>query len=193
MDCNSYSVQGLGDSYSFIFLTSVFVIILDDMLSEIRIRERKVKKNPQRPKVEISSPLNDLHKTCAVIDVDLLPDTIRRVKLLKRASDEPLSFFIKNGTSTRVTPMGVEEVPGIFISRLLPGGGAERCGLLAVNDEILEINGVEVAGKTLDQVIDIISANEQNLIITVKPTEKPTSDSHRTNNSKGRFGSPSNE
>lgn len=29
---------------------------------------------------------------------------------------------------------------------------AESTGLLAVNDEVLEVNGIEVAGKSLDQV-----------------------------------------
>jgi partitioning defective protein 6 len=49
-------------------------------------------------------------------------------------------------------PQGLEKVPGIFISRLVPGGLAESTGLLAVNDEVLEVNGIEVAGKSLDQV-----------------------------------------
>lgn len=40
----------------------------------------------------------------------------------------------------------------MFVSRLLPGGLAESTGLLAVNDEVLEVNGIEVAGKSLDQV-----------------------------------------
>jgi len=44
-------------------------------------------------------------------------------------------------------------VPGVFVSRLVPGGLAEGTGLLAVNDEVLEVNGIEVAGKTLDQVL----------------------------------------
>lgn len=52
----------------------------------------------------------------------------------------------------RVTSNGLEKQPGIFISRLVPGGLAESTGLLAVNDEVLEVNGIEVAGKTLDQV-----------------------------------------
>lgn len=46
----------------------------------------------------------------------------------------------------------MEKQPGIFISRLVPGGLAEGTGLLAVNDEVLEVNGIEVAGKSLDQV-----------------------------------------
>ena len=61
-------------------------------------------------------------------------------------------FYIRDGTSVRVTPAGLEKVPGIFISRLLAGGLAESTGLLAVNDEVLEVNGIEVQGKSLDQV-----------------------------------------
>lgn len=88
----------------------------------------------------------------AIIDVDILPETCRRVRLLKHGSDKPLGFYIRDGTSVRVTPSGLEKMPGIFISRLVPGGLAESTGLLAVNDEVLEVNGIEVAGKTLDQV-----------------------------------------
>jgi hypothetical protein len=88
----------------------------------------------------------------AIIDVDVVPETCRRVRLLKHGSDKPLGFYIRDGTSVRVTAAGLEKVPGIFISRLVPGGLAESTGLLAVNDEVLEVNGIEVHGKTLDQV-----------------------------------------
>lgn len=73
-----------------------------------------------------------------------------------------------------MTPAGLEKVPGIFISRLVPGGLAESTGLLAVNDEVLEVNGIEVAGKSLDQVTDMMVANSSNLIITVKPANQRT-------------------
>ena len=56
----------------------------------------------------------------------------------------------------------------------MPGGLAESTGLLAVNDEVLEVNGIEVAGKTLDQVTDMMVANSSNLIITVKPANQRT-------------------
>ena len=86
--------------------------------------------------------------------MDKIPATCRRVKLLKHGLDKPLGFYIKDGESYRVGPTGgIEKVPGVFISRLVPGGLAEGTGLLAVNDEVLEVNGIEVAGKTLDQVI----------------------------------------
>lgn len=55
---------------------------------------------------------------------------------------------------------------------MVPGGLAESTGLLAVNDEVLEVNGIEVAGKSLDQVTDMMVANSANLIITVKPANQ---------------------
>ena len=102
------------------------------------------------------------------------PETCRRVRLLKHGSDKPFGFYIRDGTSVRVTPAGLEKVPGIFISRLLAGSLAESTGLLAVNDEVLEVNGIEVAGKSLDQVTDMMVANSSNLIITVKPANQRT-------------------
>ncbi|KAK3086201.1 hypothetical protein FSP39_015131 [Pinctada imbricata] len=124
-----------------------------------------------RPKIAIGMP-EDFRRVSAIIDVDIVPEHHRRVKLMKNGSDKPLGFYIRDGTSVRVTPHGLEKVPGIFISRLVPGGLAESTGLLAVNDEVLEVNGIEVAGKTLDQVTDMMVANSSNLIITVKPVNQ---------------------
>ena len=69
----------------------------------------------------------------------------------------------------------MEKVPGVFISRLVPGGIAEGTGLVAINDEILEVNGIEVFGKTLDQVTDMMIANSSNLIITIRPANQRNS------------------
>lgn len=123
--------------------------------------------------ISISQP-SEFRQVSAIIDVDVVPETCRRVRLLKHGSDKPLGFYIRDGTSVRVTPAGLEKVPGIFISRLLAGGLAESTGLLAVNDEVLEVNGIEVAGKSLDQVTDMMVANSSNLIVTVKPANQRT-------------------
>lgn len=119
----------------------------------------------------ISLP-KDFRPVSSIIDVDILPETHRRVRLYKHGQEKPLGFYIRDGSSVRVTPQGLEKVPGIFISRLVPGGLAESTGLLAVNDEVLEVNGIEVAGKSLDQVTDMMIANSHNLIITVKPANQ---------------------
>ncbi|XP_071786196.1 partitioning defective 6 homolog beta-like [Asterias amurensis] len=126
---------------------------------------------PKQLALPIGMP-QDFRRVSAIIDVDIVPETHRRVKLHKHGSEKPLGFYIRDGTSVRVTPHGLEKVPGIFISRLVPGGLAESTGLLAVNDEVLEVNGIEVSGKTLDQVTDMMVANSSNLIITVKPANQ---------------------
>ncbi|XP_056138017.1 partitioning defective 6 homolog alpha [Lampris incognitus] len=130
-----------------------------------------------RPGLLISLP-QDFRQISSIIDVDILPETHRRVRLHKHGTNKPLGFYIRDGVSVRVTPQGVEKVPGVFISRLVHGGLAESTGLLGVNDEILEVNGIDVAGKSLDQVTDMMVANSHNLIITVKPANQRNNVTH---------------
>ena len=56
----------------------------------------------------------------------------------------------------------------------MPGSIAESTELLAINDEVLEVHGIKVVGKTLDQMTDMMVANNSNLIITVKPANQRT-------------------
>ncbi|XP_062860659.1 partitioning defective 6 homolog alpha [Trichomycterus rosablanca] len=141
----------------------------------------------------ISLP-QDFRQISSIIDVDILPETHRRVRLHKHGTHKPLGFYIRDGVSVRVTQQGVEKVPGVFISRLVRGGLAESTGLLGVNDEILEVNGIDVAGKSLDQVTDMMVANSHNLIVTVKPANQRNNVVHRgsknsVGNSAGSAGS----
>ncbi|KAM9754849.1 partitioning defective 6 homolog alpha isoform 2-T2 [Menidia menidia] len=137
----------------------------------------------------ISEPLN-FRQISSIIDVDILPETHRRVRLHKHGTRKPLGFYIRDGVSVRVTPQGVEKVPGVFISRLVRGGLAESTGLLGLNDEILEVNGIDVAGKSLDQVTDMMVANSHNLIVTVKPSNQRNNVMHRSSKSSmGHSGS----
>ncbi|CAK6447760.1 unnamed protein product [Pipistrellus nathusii] len=125
----------------------------------------------RRAHLHIGLP-HDFRPVSSIIDVDILPETHRRVRLYRHGCQKPLGFYIRDGVSVRVAPQGLEKVPGIFISRMVPGGLAESTGLLAVDDEVLEVNGIEVAGKTLDQVTDMMIANSHNLIVTVKPANQ---------------------
>jgi len=51
---------------------------------------------------DISMP-QDFRQVSAIIDVDRVPETHRRVRLCKHGSDRPLGFYIRDGTSVRVT------------------------------------------------------------------------------------------
>ena len=63
-----------------------------------------------------------------------------------------LGFYIRDGVSVRLKGDEVEKVQSIFISRLVSNGLAAMTGLLAIDDEVLEVNSIDVTGKTLDQV-----------------------------------------
>jgi len=121
----------------------------------------------------ISNPLEDFRHVSAIVDVHIVPPTHRRVRLCKHGSDRPLGFYIKTGVSKRFTSQGLIKSEGIFISRLAPDGLAESTGLLGVDDEVVEVNGIDISGKTIDQVTDMMVANANNLIITIKPAHQP--------------------
>ncbi|KJH43274.1 PDZ/DHR/GLGF domain protein [Dictyocaulus viviparus] len=122
----------------------------------------------KKRKITISAP-QDFRRVSSILDADVLPHELRRVRLCKFYNNKPLGFYIRDGVSERITAWGITTSPGIFISRLLPNGLAASTNLLSVNDEIIEVNGIDVFGKTLDQVTDIMIANSANLILTVKP------------------------
>eukprot|EP00069_Balaena_mysticetus_P015877 bmy_22597T0 len=141
----------------------------------------------KKPHIVISMP-QDFRPVSSSIDVDILPETHRRVRLYKYGTEKPLRLHIQDGSSVRVTLHGLEKVPGIFISGLVPGGLAQSTGQLAVNDEVLEVNGIEVSGKSLDQVTEMRIANSHNLIITVRPANQRNSimRNSRTSGSSGQ-------
>merc|ERR1711976_526738 len=128
----------------------------------------------------IGSPIN-FRPVSAIIDVDILPETLRRVRIHKHKSDKPLGFYIRDGTAVRTGANGLEKVPSCFISRLIPDGLAHMTGLLQVNDEVLEVNGIDIRDKTLDQVTDMMIANSENLIVTVKPANQANNPIRRNN------------
>ncbi|XP_077422472.1 protein PALS1 [Vanacampus margaritifer] len=71
-------------------------------------------------------------------------ETVKVVQI-EKAQDIPLGATVRN------------EMESVIISRIVRGGAAERSGLLAEGDEILEINGIEIKGKDVNQVFDILA------------------------------------
>ena len=130
------------------------------------LRKRKKILIESQRQIELQT---DFRLVSSIIDVELLPTSYRRVRLHRYKESKPLGFYIRDGIAIKYHLDGVENVPGVFISRLLSGGLAESTGLLSVGDEIVEVNGIEVTGKTLDQVTDMMIANSHNLILTVRP------------------------
>ena len=102
--------------------------------------------------------------------INVVPET--RIRLFKWSAKQirPLGVWLFLGAPYNALRLpGMENYQGIFVSRLEPGGLAETTGLFALNDEIIEVNGVKVAGKSTDQVVDMINVYRSNLIMIVKP------------------------
>ncbi|KAI6653078.1 PAR6 [Oopsacas minuta] len=132
----------------------------------------KRKRGTKLPIISIGMP-QDFRQVSTILYQEGQPPQVLRVKLIKHSPDQKLGFYVRDGKSVRMTTNGIERVDSFFISRLVAGGLAEGTGLLSVEDEILEVNGIEVAGKTLDQVTDIMVANSKNLILTIQPASAP--------------------
>uniref|UniRef100_A0A8C2ZBY6 Protein PALS1 n=1 Tax=Cyclopterus lumpus TaxID=8103 RepID=A0A8C2ZBY6_CYCLU len=71
-------------------------------------------------------------------------ETVKIVRI-EKAQDIPLGATVRN------------EMDSVVISRIVRGGAAERSGLLSEGDEILEINSIEIRGKDVNQVFDILA------------------------------------
>lgn len=71
-------------------------------------------------------------------------ETVKIVRI-EKARDIPLGATVRN------------EMDSVIISRIVRGGAAERSGLLSEGDEILEINSIEIRGKDVNQVFDILA------------------------------------
>lgn len=58
-----------------------------------------------------------------------------------------------------------------MIGRVVRGGAAEKTGLLHQGDEVLEVNGVAMRGKSVNEVCDILAAMTGTLTFFVVPAQ----------------------
>lgn len=86
-------------------------------------------------------------------------DPIRIIQIEK--SSEPLGATILN------------EGEAVVIGRIVRGGAAEKSGLLHEKDEILEVNGIEMSGKSVNDVCALLSAMSGTLTFLIVPAGSP--------------------
>merc|ERR1712106_86871 len=133
---------------------------------------------------EPMQPLGDeLPEEETVLDTDLRvtsvtsqypEDQIKIVRIDK--TNEPLGATIRN------------EGDSVIIGRIVKGGAAEKSGLLNEGDEILEVNGVEVRGKSVNDVCDMLAGMTGTLTViiisgggstvSVQPVRSPSQTMH---------------
>uniref|UniRef100_A0AAR2IRP4 Protein PALS1 n=1 Tax=Pygocentrus nattereri TaxID=42514 RepID=A0AAR2IRP4_PYGNA len=84
-------------------------------------------------------------------------ETVKIVRI-EKAKDIPLGATVRN------------DMDSVIISRIVKGGAAESSGLLHEGDEILEINGVEIRGKDVNEVFDILAEMHGTLTFILIPS-----------------------
>ncbi|XP_037935702.1 uncharacterized protein LOC119669758 isoform X2 [Teleopsis dalmanni] len=93
---------------------------------------------------------------------------IRIIQIEK--STEPLGATVRN------------EGEAVVIGRIVRGGAAEKSGLLHEGDEILEVNGQELRGKTVNEVCALLGAMQGTLTFLIVPAgSPPPGGGHREN------------
>lgn len=66
-----------------------------------------------------------------------------------------------------------------FSGRVVRGGAAEKSGLLHEGDEILEVNGIEMRGKSVNAVCDLLQTMEGTLTFLIIPAAHSRTNSGR--------------
>ncbi|XP_026841546.1 MAGUK p55 subfamily member 7 isoform X4 [Drosophila persimilis] len=99
------------------------------------------------------------HLPEAPFEMDEDEETIKIVQLVK--SNEPLGATIKTD----------EETGKIIIARIMHGGAADRSGLIHVGDEVIEVNSINVEGKTPGDVLTILQNSEGTITFKLVPAD----------------------
>uniref|UniRef100_A0A668UIB9 Protein PALS1 n=1 Tax=Oreochromis aureus TaxID=47969 RepID=A0A668UIB9_OREAU len=95
-----------------------------------------------------------------------LGETVKLVRL-EKARDTPLGATVRN------------DVDSVVVSRVVKGGAAERSGLLSEGDEILEINGISIRGKHVNEVHDLLQQMHGTLTFLLIPSSQIKPAPHR--------------
>uniref|UniRef100_A0AAX7UAE9 Protein PALS1 n=1 Tax=Astatotilapia calliptera TaxID=8154 RepID=A0AAX7UAE9_ASTCA len=95
-----------------------------------------------------------------------LGETVKLVRL-EKARDTPLGATVRN------------DMDSVVVSRVVKGGAAERSGLLSEGDEILEINGISIRGKHVNEVHDLLQQMHGTLTFLLIPSSQIKPALHR--------------
>ncbi|KAJ0176301.1 hypothetical protein K1T71_008475 [Dendrolimus kikuchii] len=85
-------------------------------------------------------------------------DPGEHIKIIKiEKTNEPLGATVRN------------EGEAVIIGRIVRGGAAEKSGLLHEGDELLEVNGVAMRGKSVHEVCQVLGALSGTLSVVLAP------------------------
>ncbi|XP_064484549.1 protein PALS1-like isoform X2 [Ornithodoros turicata] len=102
-----------------------------------------------------TSPLSDAHEALDRAS-HYTEDSIKIVRIDK--TNEPLGATVRNDGES------------VIIGRIVRGGAAEKSGLLHEGDEILEVNGIPMRGKSVNEVCDLLATMTGTLTFLIVPS-----------------------
>ncbi|KAK2856078.1 hypothetical protein Q5P01_004813 [Channa striata] len=153
--------------------TSPLTAQAQDLCQEVqKILQSNQQKEGLELKALLTNPHLQVHDSVAVQEMpeehvtQYLGETVKLVRL-EKARDTPLGATVRN------------DMDGVVVSRVVKGGAAERSGLLSEGDEILEINGIPIRGKHVNEVHDLLQQMHGTLTFLLIPSPQVKPAPHR--------------
>ncbi|XP_014857473.1 PREDICTED: MAGUK p55 subfamily member 5 [Poecilia mexicana] len=175
---NAYTIYSvLSQQTNRISPTSPLTVQAQDLCQEV---QKILQTSQQKEGLELSALLTNphlqalmqAHDSVAVQEIaeesvtQYLGETVKLVRLQK-ARDTPLGATVRN------------DMDNVVVSRVVKGGAAERSGLLSEGDEILEINGIPIRGKHINEVHDLLQEMQGTLTFLLIPSSHNKPAPHR--------------
>ncbi|XP_044233385.1 MAGUK p55 subfamily member 5b isoform X1 [Thunnus albacares] len=175
---NAYSVySAVSLQMNRVSPSSPLTVQAQDLCQEVqKILQSSQQKEGLELKALLTNPhlqaLMQVHDSVAVQEMEeenvtqYLGETVKLVRL-EKTRDTPLGATVRN------------DMDSVVVSRVVKGGAAERSGLLSEGDEILEINGVPVRGKHVNEVHDLLQQMHGTLTFLLIPSSQIKPAPHR--------------
>ncbi|XP_026174985.1 MAGUK p55 subfamily member 5b isoform X1 [Mastacembelus armatus] len=175
---NAYSIYtAVSQQMSRVSPTSPLTAQAQDLCREV---QKILQSNQQKEGLELKALLTNPHLQALMQVHDsvagqemaeenvtqYLGETVKLVRL-EKARDTPLGATVRN------------DVDSVVVSRVVKGGAAERSGLLSEGDEILEINGISIRGKHINEVHDLLQQMHGTLTFLLIPSSQIKPAPHR--------------
>ncbi|XP_051265313.1 MAGUK p55 subfamily member 5b isoform X1 [Dicentrarchus labrax] len=157
--------------------TSALTVQAEDLCQEVqKILQSSQQKEGLELRALLTNPhlqaLMQAHDSVAAQEMaeenvtEYLGETVKLVRL-EKARDTPLGATVRN------------EMDSVVVSRVVKGGAAESSGLLSEGDEILEINGISIRGKHINEVHDLLQQMHGTLTFLLIPSSQIKPAPHR--------------
>ncbi|CAG03545.1 unnamed protein product, partial [Tetraodon nigroviridis] len=174
----AYSVyKAVSQQKSRVSPTSPLTVQAEDLCQEV---QKILQSSQQKEGLELQNLLTNphvqalmqAHDSVAVQEMaeesvaQYLGETVKLVRL-EKARDTPLGATVRN------------DVDSVVVSRVVKGGTAESSGLLREGDEILEINGISIRGKHINEVHDLLQQMHGTLTFLLIPSSQIKPAPHR--------------